>query len=234
MNPDITRLEQAISALEAQRPALGDAVVDAALGPLRDKLSALRQPVDEPAGEDSQKRKTITVLFADIPDLAALNERYDPEDLRDATNALWEQLDSAILAHGGRIDKHMGHGVMALWGAESIAEDDPEQAIRAALGMRSILQEFRQNCRFFPAQASPAGGDQYRPGHCRPNGHHRRIYRHRRYRQPGGAPQPIGPGRANFDFAPDTYRLVRGIFDIEKLPAMRVKGKSEKLSLTAS
>jgi class 3 adenylate cyclase/tetratricopeptide (TPR) repeat protein len=227
MNPDITRLEQAISALEAQRPALGDAVVDAALGPLRDKLSALRQPVDEPAGEDSQKRKTITVLFADIPDLAALNERYDAEDLRDAVNALWERLDSAILAHGGRVDKHMGHGVMALWGAESIAEDDPEQAIRATLGMRSILQDISAELPIFSgASLSLRAGINTGPaiiGQVGTTGEFTAIgdtvNLAARLNQVAQAGKIL--------VAPDTYRLVRGIFDVEKLPPMRLKGKSE-------
>ena len=38
------RLEQAIAALEAQRPALGDALVEAALSSLRAKLAPLAEP----------------------------------------------------------------------------------------------------------------------------------------------------------------------------------------------
>ena len=42
MTSDLAQLEQAMTALEAQRSLLGDAVVDAALAPMRDKLAALR------------------------------------------------------------------------------------------------------------------------------------------------------------------------------------------------
>lgn len=227
MNPDITRLEQAISALEAQRAALGDSVVDAALGPLRDKLAALRQAAENPVEDDSQKRKTITVLFADIPGLAALGERYDAEDLRDAVNALWERLDSAILSHGGRVDKHMGHGVMALWGAESIAEDDPEQAIRAALGMRSILQDISAEMPVFAGEGiSLRAGINTGPaivGQVGTTGEFTAIGDtvNLAARLNQGAPA------GKILVAPDTYRLVRGIFDVEKLSPMRLKGKSE-------
>jgi hypothetical protein len=55
---DITRLSQAIVALEAQRAALGDAVVEAGLAPVREKLAALRS-LNTPA---EQQRKLVTVL----------------------------------------------------------------------------------------------------------------------------------------------------------------------------
>jgi len=142
MTTEIEKLEIAISALEAQRAALGDAVADAALLPLREKLNSLRQSEQTRPGE-AQQRKIVTVLFADIPGLTLLGERLDAEDLRDATNALWEQLDGSLLKYGGRIDKHMGNGVMALWGADVVREDDAEQAIRAGLQMRETLQTFR-------------------------------------------------------------------------------------------
>ena len=45
------RLEQAIAALEAQRPALGDAVVEAALSSLRAKLAVLAEPLTEALAE---------------------------------------------------------------------------------------------------------------------------------------------------------------------------------------
>lgn len=226
MTTEISRLEQAIAALEAQRPTLGDSVVETALVPLREKLAALRT-ARQGDGAESQKRKIITVLFADLPDLATLAERYDPEDMRDATNLLWDQLDSAILAHGGRIDKHMGHGVMALWGAESIAEDDPEQAIRAALSMKSILKEACQASPIFTSETiNLRAGINTGPaivGQVGTTGEFTAIgdavNLAARLNQSAQVGQIL--------ISTDTYRLVRGIFDIEKIAPMRLKGKSE-------
>jgi class 3 adenylate cyclase len=47
-----------------------------------------------------------------------------------------------LTAHGGLIDKHIGDAVMALWGAESAREDDPERAAHAALAMQAEIRDF--------------------------------------------------------------------------------------------
>src|SRR5688572_24088622 len=94
-------LEQAIGALEAQRALLGDAVVNAAIAPMREKLAALRTP--QPPAE--QQRKHITVLFADVSGFTAMSETMDPEEVSATMNALWARLDTAITNYGGRIDK---------------------------------------------------------------------------------------------------------------------------------
>jgi len=134
---EIEQLTQAIAALEAQRALLGEAVVEAALAPMREKLAALQAhalPV-EPL------RRQVTILFADVSGFTALSETLDAEDVTNIMNALWQRIDHAITAHGGRIDKHIGDAVMAVWGAEHAHENDPEQAIRAALDMPAALQD---------------------------------------------------------------------------------------------
>uniref|UniRef100_UPI0035B2D6D0 hypothetical protein n=1 Tax=Promineifilum sp. TaxID=2664178 RepID=UPI0035B2D6D0 len=65
--PDgIAQLKAGMAALEAQRPLLGDAVVEAALTALREKLAALEGQTSE------QQRKLATVLFMDIAGHTAL------------------------------------------------------------------------------------------------------------------------------------------------------------------
>ena len=58
-------------------------------------------------------------------------------------DALWEVLDRVILDNGGHIDKHVGDGIMAIWGAQAAQENDPEQAVRAGLEMQAALANFR-------------------------------------------------------------------------------------------
>jgi class 3 adenylate cyclase len=135
---DIQQLEQAIAALEGQRGILGDAVVDAALAPMREKLAALQAQ----AVPSEQQRKQVTVLFADVSGFTAMSETLDAEEVTEIMNALWARLDAAITAQGGQIDKHIGDAVMALWGVESAREDDPERAIRAALAMQAEIRNF--------------------------------------------------------------------------------------------
>jgi class 3 adenylate cyclase len=110
---EIEKIKQAIQVLETQRAIIGHDVVDAALGPLREKLAALK--ASTPAGpavgkEDGTQRRIITALFADVSGFTAMSEQMDAEDVRDTMNALWQRLDAVILANGGKIDKHMGGG----------------------------------------------------------------------------------------------------------------------------
>ena len=136
---ELEQLEQAIAALEAQRAVLGDAVVNTALAPMRDKLGALKA-AQAPA---EAQRKLATVLFADVSGFTALSETLDAEEVTEVMNGLWQRLDHAITSHGGRIDKHIGDAVMALWGVEQAREDDPERAVRAALALQAIVSEER-------------------------------------------------------------------------------------------
>jgi class 3 adenylate cyclase/tetratricopeptide (TPR) repeat protein len=231
MPSEIEKLELAVSALEAQRHALGDSVVDAALTPLRDKLKALRKAAAGTGPEATQQRKIVTVLFADIPGLALLGERLDAEDLRDTANALWETLDAVILKHGGRIDKHMGDGVMALWGAEVVREDDAEQALRAGLQMRGMLAAFRETSPLLAALTSPDElllrvGVNTGPvivGLVGTTGEFTALGDTVNLAARLNA--SAKPGELLISY--DTYRQVRGMFEVDIQPPLQVKGKTE-------
>jgi class 3 adenylate cyclase/tetratricopeptide (TPR) repeat protein len=104
---------------------------------LREKLVAL-----EAQNQPAQQRKLATVLFADVSGFTALSETLDAEVVAGIMNDLWAAVDRAILDHGGRIDKHIGDAVMALWGAEAAREDDAERAMRGALAIQAAINEF--------------------------------------------------------------------------------------------
>ncbi|HEX6385403.1 MAG TPA: adenylate/guanylate cyclase domain-containing protein, partial [Anaerolineae bacterium] len=131
-------LEQAIVALEAQRAALGDDVVDMAVAVLREKLAS-RQGYPLVA-----QHEQTTVLVADLSGFTALSEWRDAEEVRDTMNAVWQKLDSVIESWEGNIDKHVGDGVIALFGVPDAREDDVERAIRAALDMQMELALFNE------------------------------------------------------------------------------------------
>ena len=65
-----------------------------------------------------------------------MSEKMDAEEVTEIMNRVWRKLDAVIGEHGGRIDKHIGDAVMALWGVKTASENDPEQAIRTALAMQ--------------------------------------------------------------------------------------------------
>ena len=131
------QLEAAIVAQEGLRGVVPDGVVDAAIAALRQQLTSL----DGEAGEP--RRRQVTVLFADVSGFTAMSETQDAEDVSSVMNRVWERLDAVVIEHGGRIDKHIGDALMAVWGTEVAREDDPERAVRAALGQQAALAELR-------------------------------------------------------------------------------------------
>ena len=107
---EIQQIEQTIAVLEKQRSALGDAVVDTALAPLRERLATL-----QPSALVEQ-RKLVTVLFADLAGFTALAEKMDPEDVREVVNAYFARWTASIEQFGGRVEKFIGDAVMAVFG----------------------------------------------------------------------------------------------------------------------
>jgi len=142
LSSQIADLQSSIAALEAQRAALGEVVVNAALGPMREKLAALEAALHAPArSTDAEgERKVVTILFADISGFTALSETLDPELVTEIVNTCFQALTDAIVKYGGVVDKYIGDAIMALFGAPEAHEDDPERAIHAALEMQDALK----------------------------------------------------------------------------------------------
>ena len=80
-------------------------------------------------------RRTVTVLFADLSGFTALSERLDPELVQTLQNEIFEEMTAALHRFGGFPDKFIGDALLALFGAPTAHEDDPERALRAALDM---------------------------------------------------------------------------------------------------
>ncbi|MCA9931642.1 MAG: adenylate/guanylate cyclase domain-containing protein, partial [Anaerolineales bacterium] len=134
-------IENAIAVIETQRVHLDSSVADISLMALREKLVDLQS---QPAGEQYPQ---MTVLVADLSGFTAMSEMRDAEEVRDTMNAVWQKLDSVIVSWGGKIDKHVGDAVIALFGVPKQREDDQERAIQAALDMQLELALFNERGR---------------------------------------------------------------------------------------
>ena len=86
-----------------------------------------------------ERRKTVTVLFADMAGSTALGEWLDPEPLRQLMVRYFEELAGVIGRHGGTVEKFIGDAVMAVFGVPRAHEDDALRAVRAAVEMRDTL-----------------------------------------------------------------------------------------------
>ena len=97
------------------------------------------------AGETTkEERRTVTILFADLSGYTAVSERLDPEAVKALVDRCLGRLGEEVARVGGRVDKFIGDNVMAIFGAPVAHEDDPERAVRAALGMQAAMSELNE------------------------------------------------------------------------------------------
>jgi adenylate cyclase len=79
-------------------------------------------------------------LFADIRGFTRISEHAQPERIVSLLNRYFSAMTDIIFAHGGTLDKYLGDGLMALFGAPTATPDDANNAINAAVAMqRRIL-----------------------------------------------------------------------------------------------
>ena len=80
--------------------------------------------------------QTITVLFADIRGFTSLSERENPERMVRLLNRYFTAMTEIIFEHGGTLDKYIGDGLMALFGAPTTTPNDAINAAKAAVAMQ--------------------------------------------------------------------------------------------------
>ena len=227
-------IEKAISELENQREKLGDAAIDAALVGLNQRLSELDrlgrqdQPI-VPASIKPGERRVVTALFCDVVSSTALAETMDPEAWTEIMNAAFEYLSQPVEHHGGIVTRLMGDAILAIFGAPTAHEDDPQRAVLTGLGMVNniaplhdkLLHEkgFNFNVRVgintglvFAGEVGAQSSAEYTAMGDAVNVAARME-------------QTAAPGTVQI--TQDTYTLVAPIFECKALGGITVKGKSK-------
>jgi class 3 adenylate cyclase/tetratricopeptide (TPR) repeat protein len=88
-----------------------------------------------------RERKVVSVLFCDLVGFTSQAEAMDPEDVEALLRPYHERVRTELERHGGTVEKFIGDAVVALFGAPTAHEDDPERAVRAALAIRDFGRE---------------------------------------------------------------------------------------------
>jgi len=219
MEESTEQIESAIAALQAQRAVLGEAVVAMAVAPLQEKLAARREREGA-----TQQLKTATVLFMDVVGSTRLSERLDPEDVHAVMDNALERLTAIVHAHHGRVLQYAGDSLLAVFGADQALEDDAERAVRAGL---AIVAEAAPLATGFRAKFGLDGFDL-------------RVGIHTGPVLLGGGIDPDGSIRGSavniaarmeqtapagaLRISHETYRHVRGVFDVEPQAPIEIKG----------
>jgi adenylate cyclase len=84
--------------------------------------------------------QTLTVLFADVRGFTRLAEHARPEQVVQLLNSYFSAMTEVIFAHGGTLDKYIGDGLMALFGAPTASPNDAANAVTAAVGMQRQIE----------------------------------------------------------------------------------------------
>ncbi|HYY13787.1 MAG TPA: adenylate/guanylate cyclase domain-containing protein, partial [Chthoniobacterales bacterium] len=225
---EAARIQASIVALEAQRAALGDAVVEPALAALRQQLAARDTPAEtESARED--ERKIVTIVFADVSGFTALSEKNEPEEVRALMNACFESLVPVVQKYEGTIDKFIGDEIMALFGAPVAHEDDPERALHAALEMMDMIAAINEKhgtalglhigINTGPVIAGQVGAE------------NRRDYSVMGDAVNLAARLEDASSEGEIFVGPSTYRATAILFNFEAVPPLNLKGKERAVQV---
>lgn len=87
------------------------------------------------------ERRALCVLFSDIRNFTTLSERMDPEEVITLLNRYFRRMTETVHAHGGTLDKFIGDGIMAFFGAPEVIESPCRSAFLCAQAMLAALEE---------------------------------------------------------------------------------------------
>jgi class 3 adenylate cyclase/tetratricopeptide (TPR) repeat protein len=220
----LARLRQSMATLESQRDEIGDDAIAPALSALKDQISALEARQFTKSG-DTEERRIVTILFTDIVGSTSIAERMDPEDWRSTISAVHEMAGKIVDQNDGRVLQYLGDGLLAAFGTEVSSERDPERGIKAALQIIAELPALNLE----PLLQMRAGvhtglvvmGDLG-------------SYAKREFTASGDAMnlaarlQSSAPANGVV-ISHDTYRYVRGLFDMTPQAPFKVRGRQEPL-----
>jgi class 3 adenylate cyclase len=92
-------------------------------------------------GSIESVEREVTVMFTDIAGYTTLSEKMTATEVASFLNAHFSLIDRCIDGAGGTVDKHLGDGVMAFWGAPELQEDHAERAVEAARTIAHVIAE---------------------------------------------------------------------------------------------
>lgn len=90
------------------------------------------------------EKKELTVLFSDVAGFTSISEKLDPEALVELLNQYLSAMTDIILKHRGNVNKYLGDGIMAIFGAPRGDPDHASLACYAALDSQADLARLRK------------------------------------------------------------------------------------------
>jgi class 3 adenylate cyclase len=147
------------STLQAEAGRVKDVLARYVSRPVADAVLADQVP------QGAGRRQRVTVMFSDIRGFTTLSEKLPPEDVVTFLNAYFSRMVGAVFAFDGMLDKYIGDGLMAVFGAPIVHQDHALRAVRAAFRMRDELATLNEELKA-RGQAPVAIGIGLHTGEC--------------------------------------------------------------------
>lgn len=87
------------------------------------------------------ERRQLTVMFCDLVGSTALAERLDPEELHALLAQYQDTCAAVIQRFDGYIARYVGDGLLVYFGYPQAHEDEPQRAVRTALGIVDAIKD---------------------------------------------------------------------------------------------
>ena len=162
----------------------------------------------------------------DVVGSTRLSQHLDPEDVHAVMDTALERLTAIVRAHHGRVLQYAGDSLLAAFGADQALEDDAERAVRAGLAIlaeaprrwppsfqRRATGSTASTCASAstPGRSCSAAASMPKAASAASPSTSRRAWSRPRR-------------RAALRISHDTYRHVRGVFDVEAQAPIEIKG----------
>ena len=85
-----------------------------------------------------------TVFNSDIRGFTRMSDGANPAGIVEMLNDYFELMVEVLFKHEGTLDKFMGDGIMALWGAPVVHPDDAVRSVECALEQMDVLGKFNR------------------------------------------------------------------------------------------
>ena len=133
-------IDRVMAKSEVKRQGVQLSALERFLSPaISKKITA--EAADIKLGGESQR---ITLLFADVRGFTTMAEKMKPREAVEVLNEFFARMTNVIFEHDGTLDKYLGDGLMALFGAPFALQNDAEAAVRAAVNMQKSLAELNE------------------------------------------------------------------------------------------
>lgn len=87
------------------------------------------------------ERRHMTIMFTDLAGFTTISEQLDPEKVSAIVNQHLGEMTHTIQDHGGTVQKFLGDGILAFWGAPLFDDLQHDKAVRAAIEMQRRMGE---------------------------------------------------------------------------------------------